>query len=258
MPTKQVQKIYSELQNILFNLIPEKWESIYLYASVIDGRGEMYFYYFPKKTILKTKPISCYEVARKFGIDEEQYNMILNKLYGKIKELNNISAKKWTNVTISIINCLFTVEYNFNDLTHSAYTDEQRHIYWEYKYLHTPLESMNKQNQALVKYYQEENTKPQIYTEGIYINEDGSNIKSELTKKPWEKFQKPEIYETNMQSSVVNENYKQKVHKFENQTEEFLENKYYKFGRKNKKSEQKGFEEKNNPNLQVKNPILKY
>ena len=46
-------KIYKEIQNILFSLIPEKWESLYLYASVIKGRGEMYFYYFPKKTILK-------------------------------------------------------------------------------------------------------------------------------------------------------------------------------------------------------------
>ena len=129
MPKKEVQKIYQEIQNILFSLIPEKWESIYLYASVIKGRGEMYFYYFPKKTILKAKPINCYEVAQKYGIDEEQYNILLSRLYEKIKELNNLSVRKWTNITISVVNCLFTVEYNFNDLTHSLYTDEQRHIY---------------------------------------------------------------------------------------------------------------------------------
>lgn len=220
MPKGEVQKIYKEIQNILFSLIPEKWESIYLYASVIKGRGEMYFYYFPKRTILKTKPINCYEVAQKFGIDEEQYNIYLSKLYEKIKELNNLSSRKWTNLTISIVNCLFTVEYHFNDLIHSLYTDEQRHIYWEYKYLHTPIESMSKQNQILVRYYEEKNEKPLIYIEGIYVNEEGVNLQSDLVKKPWEKFVKQEVYETNVENA-------------------------------------KSYEDIS-PNMQVKNPILKY
>ena len=219
MPKGEVQKIYKEIQNILFSLIPEKWESIYLYASVIKGRGEMYFYYFPKRTILKTKPINCYEVAQKFGIDEEQYNIYLSKLYEKIKELNNLSARKWTNLTISIVNCLFTVEYHFNDLIHSLYTDEQRHIYWEYKYLHTPIESMNRKEQNLIRYYQEEGERPFVYTEGIYINEN-QNVQSEILKKPWEKFVKQEVYETNVENA-------------------------------------KSYEDIS-PNMQVKNPILKY
>jgi len=42
----------------LFYIIPEKWEKIYLYASVIDlpkqkPVGEMYFYYLPKGIIKK-------------------------------------------------------------------------------------------------------------------------------------------------------------------------------------------------------------
>lgn len=173
MPKNEAKKLYQKIQKILFRLIPEKWESLYLYASVINGRGEMFFYYFPKK-IFKAKPVSCYEVANKFGINENQYNMILSQLYEKIKLLNNLSARKWTNITISIVNCLFSVEYNYNDLIHSKYTDEQRHIYWEYKYLHTPIESMSKQNQNLVRYYEEENIKPTIYTEGIYIEKNES------------------------------------------------------------------------------------
>ena len=245
MPAKQIQNIYKEVQNILFSLIPEKWEGIYLYATVINGRGEMYFYYFPKKPILKTKPINCYEIARKFGIDEEQYNILLSRLYEKIKELNNLSARKWTNLTISIVNCMFTVEYNFNDLTRSLYTDEQRHIYWEYKYLHTPIDSMNKKEQNLIKYYQEEGEKPLVYTEGIYINENNSNVQSEPIKKPWEKFQKQEMYETNVESM-----HQAKTNEYKN---------IKKFGIKNKtKHLPEDFEEDLSPNLQVKNPILKF
>lgn len=250
MPKGEVQKIYKEIQNILFSLIPEKWESIYLYASVIKGRGEMYFYYFPKRTILKTKPINCYEVAQKFGIDEEQYNILLSKLYEKIKELNNISLRKWTNLTISIVNCLFTVEYHFNDLIHSLYTDEQRHIYWEYKYLHTPIESMSKQNQIFVRFYEEKGEKPLIYTEGIYINEEGSTVQNELVRKPWEKFKKQEGYETNIENSESYEENKKATTEFEN---------LKRFGSKNKlKKQSEYFEDDISLDMQVKNPILKY
>ena len=94
MPAKQIQNIYKEVQNILFSLIPEKWEGIYLYASVIMVEAKCTSITFLKKPILKTKPINCYEIARKFGIDEEQYNILLSRLYEKIKELNNLSARK--------------------------------------------------------------------------------------------------------------------------------------------------------------------
>lgn len=166
----EVRKLYKEIQNILFRIIPEKWNSLYLYASVVHGKGEMYFYYFPKKALLRPKPINCYEIASKFGINEEQYNIVLNELYNKIKILNNLAIRKWTNLTISIVNCLFTVEYNFSDLSNLDYTEEQRHIYWQYKYLHTPLEKMSKENkQLLQKYMQEQNNNTSVYTEGIYI-----------------------------------------------------------------------------------------
>ena len=240
MSKEEVQKIYKEIQNMLFNLIPEKWESIYLYASVVKNRGEMYFYYFPKKTILKTKPVNCYEIASKFGLDESQYNILLSKLYEKIKQLNNISIKKWTNLTISIVQCLFTVEYHFNDLIRSLYTDEQRHIYWEYKYLHKPIESMSKQNQILVKYYEEKGEKPLIYTEGIYVNKNDSAINSKLIEKPWEKFVKREVYETKAEENEVS-----KVNKKVNLINDSkLRNEY--------------LDESANKNIKVKNPILKY
>lgn len=185
MADNSVKILYKEIQNILFKIIPERWESLYLYASVVQGKGEMYFYYFPKKRLLKSKPINCYEIAGKFGLSEEQYNIVLNNLYGKIKELNNVSTRKWTNITISIVNCLFTVEYNYNDLLHSAYTDEQRHIYWEYKYLHIPIETLSKENQNLVKYYiDEQNTNTSVYTEGIYIqNKSDKEQVDEITKE---------------------------------------------------------------------------
>ena len=56
-----IKDLYSEIRKCLFYMIPEKWESIYLYASVIqrdngEETGEMFFYYFPK-SIIKRNPI---------------------------------------------------------------------------------------------------------------------------------------------------------------------------------------------------------
>ena len=91
--TKNMKDKYEKIQSCLFDLIPEKWDEIYLYASVIDRAGdvqtgEMYFYYFPKITILKRKPINVYEVPKKFNINEEEYLKIVDILYKHIKELN--------------------------------------------------------------------------------------------------------------------------------------------------------------------------
>ena len=57
--------MYEEIQRRLYYMIPEKWDKLYLYSSVIDmpngeKKGELYFYYIPKG-ILKKKPVNVYE-----------------------------------------------------------------------------------------------------------------------------------------------------------------------------------------------------
>ena len=50
--TKKIKEMYEDIQRRIFYMIPEKWEKLYLYASVmdrIDGHktGELFFYYIP-------------------------------------------------------------------------------------------------------------------------------------------------------------------------------------------------------------------
>ena len=50
--TKKIKEMYEDIQRRIFYMIPEKWEKMYLYASVmdrIDGQktGELFFYYIP-------------------------------------------------------------------------------------------------------------------------------------------------------------------------------------------------------------------
>ena len=90
--------LYSEIQKKLFYIIPEKWESIYLYASVIDVPkqkpvGEMYFYYLPKG-IIKKKYVNGYEIPNLFNIDEEQYSKLITDVYNLIKHLKDLHIRK--------------------------------------------------------------------------------------------------------------------------------------------------------------------
>lgn len=176
----EIKKLYREIQKLLIGLVPENWNSIILYASVFNGKnGEMFFYYFPKK-IIKTKPVNCYEIPSKFGIDDNTYNEGLTKLYSYIKKLNKYGYPKWTNLTIEIKNNTFTIEYKFNDLINSPYNDEQRRLVWSYKYLNIPLESMSLKDRVLIETYKEDsNIRPTVYSEVLNLEKTKEKVKDD-------------------------------------------------------------------------------
>lgn len=177
-----MKKLYIDIQEELYYMIPEKWDSIFLYASIFEGinnieSGEMFFYYFPKG-ILRKEPINVYEIPNRFNIDEEEYNKLTDELYRKIKKLKQeyfkITNKKWTNITISIQNYKFTVQYGYEDLKHSEYSSYDRHIIWRYMYLNTSLNTYNKEERQIInsyiEKYKQNMPKKDTYIEGIYKN----------------------------------------------------------------------------------------
>ena len=88
--TPKIKLMYKEIQKKLFYMLPEKWDSVYLYASIIEHAklqtGEMFFYYIPRG-VLRKNPVNVYEVPSRFNIEEEEYLKLADKLYEKIKEL---------------------------------------------------------------------------------------------------------------------------------------------------------------------------
>ena len=176
---KEVIKIFKEIYTSILGLIPEKWDKICLYASSSkELKGEMFFYYFPKK-IIKPKPINCYEVPNKFDIDEFTYNEELYKLYNKIKELKEALNSNWTNVTIVINKKNIIAQFYFNDLKNTKYSNEDRHMIWQYKYLNCPIDSFSKDKQIMINSYKEEsNIMPTV------ISYDISDLEAKEIKNP--------------------------------------------------------------------------
>ena len=116
----EIRKVYSELQKQLFYLIPEKWDRIYLYASVEEKEegletGELFFYYFPRG-ILKKNPVNVYEIPNKFSLNEEEYIKLVEELYAQIKQIWEIFKKEnhrlWTSVTVRIEDLKFEIGNN--------------------------------------------------------------------------------------------------------------------------------------------------
>lgn len=193
----KIREIYTEIQKQLFYMIPEKWEKVYLYSSMLERpnhteTGEMFFYYIPRG-VLKKNPVNVYEIPSKFNINEEEYYKLTEKLYAEIKKLRNMHIKlgkeKWYSIVISLANFKFNVEYNYEDLNDSRFNSYEKHIIFRYKYLDFPYTSYTRKEKRVIQEYLQETRinkeKTEIYSEAMYeapfqtikINSKDSNIK---------------------------------------------------------------------------------
>ena len=209
--SKRIKKIYEEIQQKIFYTVPGKWDELYLYASIIDRlgqvqTGEMYFYFMPKG-ILKRKFINVYEVPNKYDIDEDEYMKLVKLLYNKIKLLREEFAKEnekvWSNITISIKNNRFKIEYNYDELLGIQDEYYDHHIYWREKYLNIEPHG-RKEKQAIEQYLA--NRKPskqkdEEYDVGIYEKKHTNIIAYETTD--FKETQKVEYLATQQESKKV-------------------------------------------------------
>lgn len=181
--TDKIKKMYEDIQRRIFYMIPEKWDKMYLYASISDliqtqRTNELFFYYIPKG-ILKKNPVNVYEIPQKFNLDEREYLKLVNILYEKIVKLREEFKKEeltstWTNLTISIEGVKFKVEYDYEDLNKSKFSSYERHIIWRYNYLGIREEQLNKQEKDIIERYligEKVIRRRERYEEGIYIRD---------------------------------------------------------------------------------------
>ena len=176
--TKKVKEIYEEIQKKLFYMIPEKWDQLYLYSSVLDqpdkeGKtGELFFYYVPKG-IFKKKAVNVYEIPIKFNLEERQYLKIVQSLYAKIKELRQEFRKSERNEII-IKDLKFKVEYDYTDLNDTDFSSYERHVIWRFKVLGVTEEQLSKEDRDVLKRYQlgaRTLSRKEHYNMGVYIKE---------------------------------------------------------------------------------------
>ncbi len=170
MLAKSLKEAHEEIQQKIFKMLPEKWDRLYLYASVIDHSdnlqtGEMFFFYYPRG-VLKKKAINVYEVPNKFNIDESQYFSLADELYESIKRLRNECSSNherlWSNMTVLIEKLKYKVEYGYEDLNSSEFDVDERRIIWRYRYLEMPYGSLNRKEREVINRYEKNEVKEKI------------------------------------------------------------------------------------------------
>ena len=214
---KPLRMAHEEVQKKLFLMLPEKWEKLFLYASVIDHfnnlqTGEMFFYYYPKG-VLKKRPINVYEVPAKFNIDEKQYFMLADELYQAIKNLREEciknNEKAWTNVTISMEKLKYRAEFGFEDLNYDESAVNERHAIWAFKYLDTPYESFSKKEKEVIDNYLKNEPETYIFEAPLYTREIGkeleeiSDMEKKMTFVTEEKMKEMEYVKTHIPKSQI-------------------------------------------------------
>lgn len=124
------KELYMQIQEHLFDMIPEGWKNIYLHVSIIDipnqiPKGELYIYYIPKG-ILKRKPVNCFEIPDLFDIDQEEYSRLMTSLFNVIKllrmEYRKYKGNNFTTLDIICSNKVFNIKYGFEDIVNSEYS----------------------------------------------------------------------------------------------------------------------------------------
>lgn len=223
--TKKIKEIYEDIQRKLFYMIPEKWDALYLYSSVIDlelkeQAGELFFYYIPKG-IFRKNPVNVYEIPTKFNIDENQYLQLVEILYNEIKELRQEFKKSetgqmWSNITISIQNMKFKVEYFYDDLRRDEFNSYERHVIWRYRYLGIGPEQVSKKDKEILLRYMSEPrnlNKGEEYKSGIYIEQDIKNIIEYNT----EDYENTDKYEYNFEEDSRNQEEQKKYNQFKSE-----------------------------------------
>ena len=188
--TDKALEIASQIQELIYYIIPEKWKNIELYISMPDSRirkGELFFYYLPN-SIFKRQYINCYEVPYMFNISEKEYSDIMSKLYNKfmiLKEELNKNNRQVEEIYIHITKEKYVYEIatdnvrlrkeNIERNMLSLFSSYENHIIWRYLNLNI-LPDDKKEKNIITRYL---NTVfPNLENEKISFDIIDENIKS--------------------------------------------------------------------------------
>lgn len=239
--TDKALEIASQIQELIYYIIPEKWKNIELYISMPDigiRKGEMFFYYLPN-SIFKRQYINCYEVPYMFNISEKEYSDIMSKLYNKfmiLKEELNKNNRNVEEIYVHITKDKYVMEIATDDIILKKndirknmlmlYSSYENHIIWRYINLNI-LPDERRDKEIIRKYLNSEySTLEKELIEFEVINQ---NIKSIID------FEKVLTVEEAIARSIYEKKAKDNIKKVKNEEELFKNDNEKIIGKNSKK-----------------------
>ncbi|RIX50802.1 DUF600 family protein [Paenibacillus nanensis] len=135
---QQLNQMYPLIAQHIIGMIPDgKWNEIYLYAEIIDGSREVYFYF---NTSENEEFVYSHDIPDKYSVSEMAYDDLLLELQRIFSELRQIfidnDQKPWTNLTFTLKSPgKMKIHYDYEDVINSEVSPTQRQMIFEYKHL---------------------------------------------------------------------------------------------------------------------------
>lgn|SRR5690625_52505 len=132
---KQIDKMYPIIAEHVISMIPDgKWNEIYLYAELLEGSREVYFYF---NTSENGNFIYSHDIPEEYNVNEKTYDDLLLELQSKINDLKEIFIKNdqeaWTNLTLSLkYPGKLNIDYSYEDILNSNISSTKRQMIFEY------------------------------------------------------------------------------------------------------------------------------
>ena len=130
-----MENLYRKIANKLNNIIPEKWDKIFLYSEITQWDNRTYFYYYTKEG---NKLIYSLDIEDIYDIDEDELEDEMDCLEKYLEELwiafKENKQQQWTNLTLYLSSDgEFEIEYDYTDLNNSDGYEQQ--VIWKYEKL---------------------------------------------------------------------------------------------------------------------------
>lgn len=135
---QQMNQIYPLIAEHIIGMIPDgKWNEIYLYAEIIEGSREVYFYFNPSDN---EDFIYSHDIPDKYSVSEETYDNLLLELQNKFNDLRQIfidnGQEPWTNLTFTLMYPgKMKIQYDYEDVINSPISPTRRQMIFEYNHL---------------------------------------------------------------------------------------------------------------------------
>ncbi|MFJ7973563.1 antitoxin YezG family protein [Psychrobacillus sp. NPDC096389] len=146
---KQMNQMYPVIAEDILGIIPDgNWYEIYLYAEILDGSREVYFYF---NTSMNEEFIYSHDIPEKYNVSEKTYDSLLLELQNQFYDLRQIfidnDQEPWTNLTLTLkYPGKLKINYDYEEVINSAISPTQRQMIFEYEHLALlPQSEINRQ-----------------------------------------------------------------------------------------------------------------
>ncbi|MCC2529340.1 antitoxin YezG family protein [Bacillus halotolerans] len=132
-----LESTYLQITDVIGKIIPADWTKVVLYAEILDGSREVYFFF---QTQENDEYIYSHDIPEQFQVSKKIYTELLIDLQELFKQLHNEfkenNPEAWTNLTLNLeSNGTFSIDYDYEDVIESTLDEYQRQMIWEYNNL---------------------------------------------------------------------------------------------------------------------------